>query len=171
MHTAVLTTMALVMAFTDDFLSVTATQVNLTAVTPEAKSPKSIQLSHHEQRNIFQNPNSDDYNMYLTLMSDAIMGTSPSIGIDSKEYLSLTTITPNFVTRSRSNPPFYASKEEQEMEFEEDSNPDPFFNREFSKWNRYTFCFLSYIWCHTISTSLLVMMKYKTNILLLHLRF
>lgn len=82
---------------------------------------------------------SDDYNTYSSLTSDVIVETpSSSSGVSPKMYPSLTTNVPTFVTRGRYiRNPFYFTKDDQEVEFDEDQHTDLLLNGGIPKWNRF----------------------------------
>lgn len=80
----------------------------------------------------------DDYNTYSSLTSDVIVETPLSPGVNSKMYPSLTTNGPTFVTRGRYiRNPFYFTKDDQEVEFDEDQHTDLLLNGGMPKWNRF----------------------------------
>lgn len=146
----VLTMSALVGAFTYNYLFVTATEVYISTVIPRVNrtskelhegSLNFIHQQYPEQRTTVQMSNSDDYNAHSSSISDIIVGTSSPLTRNNKAYPLLTTRSPNFVTRSRfiSNP-FFASKEDHGMEFEDDPYAESTFNGGFPKWNRYAIC-------------------------------
>jgi len=86
---------------------------------------------------------SDEYNTYTSLTSDVIVETSSSTAVNSKLYPSLTTSAPSFVTRGRYiRNPFYFTKDDQEMEYEDDQHAELLINSGIPKLNRYDACVL-----------------------------
>lgn len=147
MSGTILTITILALAFTDNFIfaistnvniSTNGTQSNRTSKELQGKSSKSLQVQYPELRTTARKSNSDDYNTYSSLKSDITIETSSSSAVNTKVYPSLTTSFPNFATRGRFiKNPFYFSKDDQEIEFEDDPHPDSFLNSGFPKWNRY----------------------------------
>lgn len=147
MGTTILAITTLALAFTDNFLFVTAThfnvttnvtQTNRTSKELQGKSLKFLQVQYPELRTTARKSNSDEYNTYSSLTSDVTIETSSSSAVNTKVFPSLTTSFPNFATRGRFiKNPFYFSKDDQEMEFEDDPHHDSFLNSGFPKWNRY----------------------------------
>lgn len=83
---------------------------------------------------------SDDYNTFSSLTSADIIveATSEPTAAPAKVvYPSLTTGAPSFVTRGRYiRNPFYFSKDDQEVEFDDDQHAEVVLNPASSKWNR-----------------------------------
>jgi len=79
----------------------------------------------------------DDYNTFSSFTSDIIIETSSSAPANPKLYPSLTTSTPPFITRGRYiRNPFYFSKDDQEVEFDDDPQAELLLNAGMPKWNR-----------------------------------
>lgn len=140
----------LVVMFIDNFLFVKAIEVNVSTIVPQVNRTSKevqerlsniIQLQYPELRSTLRKSNFDDHNTYSSLMTDIIVGTSSTPTRNNKVYPSLTTSSPNFVTRGRfiSNP-FYVRKEDHDMEFKDDPQSELIFNSGYSKWNRYAIC-------------------------------
>lgn len=78
----------------------------------------------------------DDFNTFSSLTSDVIVESS-SPTTSQKSYPSLTTSVPTFVTRGRYiRNPFYFSKDDQEVEFEDEQHGDLMMGG-MPRWNRY----------------------------------
>lgn len=138
----------LTVALATNFLLMAATEIDVsTEVHQINRTSKEIQ----EKTRMIQDPinmlttngrklSSDDYNTFSSLTSDIIVETSSS-PTSSKVYPSLTTRSPTFITRGRFiRNPFYFSREDQEMEFEDDQHSDLSLNGGLPKWNRYVLC-------------------------------
>lgn len=81
---------------------------------------------------------SDDFNTFSSLTSADIVVESTSEPAAKTVYPSLTTGPPSFVTRGRYiRNPFYFSKDDQEVEFDDDQHAEVVLNPATSKWNRY----------------------------------
>lgn len=111
-------------------------QTNRTSKELQDKS-KLVQDISVELRTSGRKSATDDYNSFSSLTSDVFVETPSSVP-NPKLYPSLTTSMPAFVTRGRYiRNPFYFSKDDQEVEFEEDQHADVLLNGGFPKWNRY----------------------------------
>ncbi|XP_027838226.2 uncharacterized protein LOC114120505 [Aphis gossypii] len=111
-------------------------QANRTSKELQDKS-KLVQDISVELRTSGRKSTTDDYNSFSSLTSDVFVETPSSVP-NPKLYPSLTTSMPAFVTRGRYiRNPFYFSKDDQEVEFEEDQHADVLLNGGFPKWNRY----------------------------------
>lgn len=142
----VLSTMALVLSSVDNFLFIAATQHDILSNIPQAnrtsKELKENSRMMHDPAIEFlktrgRKSSADDYNTFSSLTSDVIIETS-SNPANSKLFPSLTTSIPTFITRGRHiRNPFYFNKDDQEMEFEEESPTDFLLNSGVPKWNRY----------------------------------
>jgi len=132
-------------ALATNFLLMMATEVDVsTEVHQINRTSKEIQ----DKTRMIQDPlvmlktngrklSSDDYNTFSSLTSDITVETSSS-PTNSKVYPSLTTRSPAFITRGRFiRNPFYFSRDDQEMEFEDDQHSDLSLNGGLPKWNRY----------------------------------
>lgn len=85
---------------------------------------------------------SDDYNTFSSLTSDIVVET-PSSTANPKVFPSLTTGPPPFITRGRYiRNPFYYSKDDQEVEFDDDQQAELLLNAGVPKWNRYSVVFI-----------------------------
>lgn len=134
--------MVLTMMLAKNFAIIKAVQLNASTdiSTPQQKSQefqdrssKSIHIQYPEVQTSSRKSSSDDFKTFSSLTSDVTVDTSSSPSVNSKG-------SSNFVTRGRTvKNPFYYNKEDQEMEFEDDSHSDSFFNSGFPKWNRYTY--------------------------------
>ncbi|CAI6364216.1 unnamed protein product [Macrosiphum euphorbiae] len=140
--------MAVALTLVDDSVFITTTQLNASTDAPlllhENRTSKEMhdksKLVHDlsvELKTTGRKSTTDDYNTFSSLTSDVFVETPSSVS-NTKSYPSLTTSTPAFVTRGRYiRNPFYFSKEDQEVEFEEDQHADVLLNGAFPKWNRY----------------------------------
>jgi len=148
MSVKLLTVMAVALTLVDDSLFTTTTQLGVSTDAPHLPQanrtskelqdkPKLIQDMSVELKTTGRKSTADDYNTFSSLTSDVFVETPSSVA-NSKLYPSLTTSTPAFVTRGRYiRNPFYFSKDDQEVEFEEDQHADILLNGGFPKWNRY----------------------------------
>ncbi|XP_025198252.1 uncharacterized protein LOC112596698 [Melanaphis sacchari] len=148
MSVKILTFMAATLMLFNDSLFVKTAQLNISTVAPlllqvnrtskelQDKS-KLVQDISVELKTSERKSNSDVYNTLSTLTSDVFVETPSSVA-NPKLYPSLTTSMPAFVTRGRYiRNPFYFSKDDQEVEFEEDQHSGVLLNGGFSKWNKY----------------------------------
>lgn len=110
------------------------------ATTPaSAKEPAAVP----EFKTTGRKMTSDDYNTFSSLTSADIIVESTSepaataVAAAKVVYPSLTTGAPSFVTRGRYiRNPFYFSKDDQEVEFDDDQHAEVVLNPAMSKWNR-----------------------------------
>lgn len=112
-------------------------QANRTSKELQEKSKMALEDPATELKTTGRKWTSNDYNTFSSLTSDIVVETSSSTA-SPKSYPSLTTSVPTFVTRGRYiRNPFYFSKEDQEVEFEDDQHGDVMVNNGVPRWNRY----------------------------------
>lgn len=143
-----LTVITVALALVDNSLFVATTQLDVSTEAPHLSQANRTSKELQDKSKLVQNVSvelkttgrkstTDDYNTFSSLTSDVFVETPSSVS-NSKLYPSLTTSTPAFVTRGRYiRNPFYFSKDDQEVEFEEDQHADMLLNGGFPKWNRY----------------------------------
>lgn len=153
-----LVVMTLTVAMTGNLIFMAATEIDLSTEAHKINNRTSKEIQ--EKTRMIQDPlsvhkttgrkfSSDEYNTFSSLTSDIIVETSSSPS-NTKAYPSLTTGSPTFITRGRFiRNPFYFSKEDQEMEFEDEQHPDMLLNSGLHKWNRYGIVWLKNHIFHT----------------------
>ncbi|XP_060834129.1 uncharacterized protein LOC132917415 [Rhopalosiphum padi] len=148
MSVKILTVMAVALMLFNDSLFIKTAQLNVSTDAPLLSqvnrtskelqdTSKLVQDISVELKTSGRKSTPEDYNTFSSLTSDVFVETPSSIS-NPKLYPSLTTSMPAFVTRGRYiRNPFFFSKDDQEVEFEEDQHADVLLNSGFPKWNRY----------------------------------